>query len=127
VANDVQASDDVENIERVCQGAGYMEAQARLERDIDDTSHMVSYHYFVKEGEQYHMGKLAIEGVDAQGTQTLASRWKIKEGEPYSGDYVRDYLREVTRLLPRGATVTIKPQPDRRTKAVNVTLNFAPR
>lgn len=83
----------------------------------------VTYTFQVKEGELYHMGKLEIEGIDADQTKKLAQGWKLGEGEPYDSTYVNEFLKHTVLKVPghKWEWMTFE-QIDDADKTVNVRL-----
>jgi hypothetical protein len=53
--------------------------------------------------------------------------WRLKPGDTYSTDYVKEYLHEVSPLIPRTATIKVASNVNPQTKSVDVTLEFAAR
>jgi outer membrane protein assembly factor BamA len=60
----------------------------------------VSYNFQVTEGPLYHMGKLEIEGVEAEQARKLATGWKLGEGEPYDNTYMYQFLSHTLLRVP---------------------------
>lgn len=87
------------------------------------TGNTVKYSFDVTEGELYHMGKLEIEGVDADAVRKLASGWKLGEGEPYDNTYVHQFLEHTVLKVPgrKWEWMTFE-QIDDTQKTVNVRL-----
>ena len=83
----------------------------------------VKYSFAVTEGELYHMGKLEIEGVDAEAVRKLAAGWKLGEGEPYDNTYVHQFLAHTVLKVPgrKWEWMTFE-QIDDTQKTVNVRL-----
>jgi outer membrane protein insertion porin family len=83
----------------------------------------VTYTFTIVEGPQYHMGKLEIEGVDAQATHKLTQNWKLAEGEPYDNTYIQQFLSHTVLKIPGHKwSWTAVEQIDDVQKAVNVHL-----
>ncbi len=60
----------------------------------------VIYKFEVTEGELYHMGKVEIEGLDAEQVRKLLQAWKLGEGEPYDNTYVFQFLAHTVLKIP---------------------------
>ena len=73
------------------------------------------------------MGKLQINGVNPQGTSKLSSMWKLKPGDTYSTEYIKEYLREVSPLIPRSASIKVASNVNPKAKTVDMTPEFAAR
>jgi outer membrane protein assembly factor BamA len=87
------------------------------------TANTVAYEFVVKEGELYHMGKLEIEGVEAEQSRKLAQGWKLGEGEPYDATYIQQFLAHTLLKVPghKWSWLTFE-QVDDAQKTVNVRL-----
>jgi outer membrane protein assembly factor BamA len=83
----------------------------------------VTYRLEVKEGELYHMGKVEIEGIDAEQAHKLMQGWKLGEGEPYDNTYVNQFLAHTVLKIPghKWEWMTFE-QIDEAQKTVNVRL-----
>jgi outer membrane protein assembly factor BamA len=83
----------------------------------------VTYTFTVAEGPLYHMGKLEIEGVDAQATHKLTQNWKLAEGDPYDNTYIQQFLAHTVLKIPGHKwSWTAVEQIDDVRQAVNVHL-----
>ena len=126
-ANDVEIHDDLDDVKKLYGARGYVMAQATADPEPNDAAHTVVYRVTVKEGDQYRMGKLEISGVNAEGTAKLENMWRLKPGDPYSTEYLREYLRSVGPMIPRTATVKTMSNVNQQTKTVDVTLQLGAR
>ena len=83
----------------------------------------MNYKFQITEGELYHMGKLEIEGIDAEQTHRLMQGWKLGEGEPYDNTYIQQFLQHTVLKVPgrRWEWMTYE-QIDDALKTVNVRL-----
>jgi hypothetical protein len=85
----------------------------------------VSYDFAVKEGDLYHMGKLELEGFDAELTRKLNESWKLERGAPYDSTYLKQFLIQTLPLAHgRQRDWVIFEQIDFAQKAVNVRLQM---
>ncbi|HEY6309138.1 MAG TPA: POTRA domain-containing protein [Candidatus Angelobacter sp.] len=83
----------------------------------------VTYTFQVKEGDQYYMGRLEIEGFDAETTRKLTESWKLAPGAPYDNTYLQQFLvRTLALTHGRQTDWLIFEQPDDAEKIVNVRL-----
>ena len=55
----------------------------------------------IKEGLQYRMGLLKIDG-KSEAAEALQSHWEVKPGEPYDPGYLDQFLARNRELLPEG-------------------------
>ncbi|HEY7405858.1 MAG TPA: POTRA domain-containing protein [Candidatus Angelobacter sp.] len=85
----------------------------------------VAYKFEVTEGELYHMGKVEIEGLDAEQVRKLLLAWKLGEGEPYDNTYVQQFLAHTVLKIPGHKWQWMSSeQIDDAQKAVNVRLQL---
>lgn len=83
----------------------------------------VNYRLQVKEGDLYYMGKVEIEGIDAEQAGKLIQAWKLGEGQPYDNTYVNQFLAHAVLKIPgrKWEWMTFE-QVDDAQKTVNVRL-----
>jgi hypothetical protein len=55
----------------------------------------------LKEGQQYHMGKLQVFGPEEQ-SEALQRRWTLAAGAPFDASYPRKFLQDNRDALPQG-------------------------
>ena len=85
----------------------------------------VTYTFEVREGDLYRMGKLEIEGLDAENTRQLLQAWKLSPGSPYDDTYLRQFLTHaVVRIPGRRWEWVIAERLDEPQKTVNVHLQL---
>jgi outer membrane protein assembly factor BamA len=85
----------------------------------------VTYVFTVKEGDLYHMGRLEIEGFDAEVTRTLTESWKLASGAVYDSTYLSQFLLSTLPLAKgRQKEWRIVEQIDDPQKTVNVRLQI---
>jgi outer membrane protein assembly factor BamA len=125
-ADGVRVTLDAENLVKLYHSRGYMTAQVNPEARIDEDKSTVSYNLKIDERALYKMGELEIVGVDSQSKDRLREAWKLREGEPYNGDYKMSFLDGVRTLLPSGLhfTVQVSEDLDAKSKSVDVTIHF---
>ncbi len=83
----------------------------------------VTYVFTVKEGDLYHMGRLEIEGFDAEVTRKLTESWKLASGAVYDSTYLSQFLLSTLPLAKgRQKQWMIVEQIDDPQKTVNVRL-----
>jgi outer membrane protein assembly factor BamA len=74
---------------------GYMHAETRVDRNIDDKAKTVDILVHAVPGPQFLMGKLDIQGLDIESEPVMRKLWSMKEGKPYNGDYPQMFLQRV--------------------------------
>jgi len=98
-ANTVRLSDNLKDIQKLYGSRGYVAATIKVDADFDDAGANVVLHLNVSEGSVYHMGDLAIRGVDNSLEAKLRNLWKIRPGDVYNSTYLSEYLPEAHKLL----------------------------
>jgi outer membrane protein insertion porin family len=128
-ADAVQLVTDLEKVTKLYHSRGYMTARVTPKALLDDEKSTVHYDLYVVEGDQFKMGELEIIGLDSQAKAQLQTAWKLREGDPYNGEYPQQFVDETTRLLPRGVpwNVTIHEAVNEKDKTVDITVRFAAR
>lgn len=106
---------------------GYLTATFRPMPEFDDANRRVIYHYEVKEGQQYHMGALALRGFSDDEANRLKDRWKMQTGDVFDALYPSDFLKKNLReiMSPGAAPKDIKAdiKPDQQTLTVDVIIS----
>jgi|HubBroStandDraft_1064217.scaffolds.fasta_scaffold01242_7 outer membrane protein assembly factor BamA len=117
---------DIENVGKLYRSRGYMMAQIKLDAQFDDEKSTVHYDLKIVEGDLYKMGELEILGLDTQAKARMLAAWTLREGQPYSADYLKKFLADTGQLLPRGVqwAVTTHETPDTKDKTVEVEIHF---
>ena len=84
------------------------------------------YTFLVEEGDQYHMGELEIQGLDANATARVQGAWSLREGEPYDTGYAKRFLNEAIKVLPTDTQWSLDTQESVNVedKTVDVNLRF---
>jgi outer membrane protein assembly factor BamA len=125
-ANAVRLMRDEESLRKLYRSRGYMTAQIKHDAPMDDQNATVHYDFSIKEGDLYRMGELEILGVDSGSKDRLQNAWTLREGDPYDAEYIRKFLENAVRLLPRGLQYSTKLDEtlDSKDKTVDVTIRF---
>ncbi|HUM07051.1 MAG TPA: POTRA domain-containing protein [Terriglobales bacterium] len=128
-ADAVQLITDLENAIKLYRARGYMVARITPHPTLDDEKSAVHYELEVAEGDQFKMGDLEIVGLDSQAKAHLQAEWKLQEGDPYNGEYAKQFLDRTSQLLPRGVpwNISIHEAVNEKDKTVDVTLRFTAR
>ena len=128
-ADAVQLVADLENAVKLYRSHGYMIARVMPKPALDDEKSTVRYELVVAEGPQFKMGELEIRGLDSQATARLQASWKIAPGDPYNGEYAKQFLDQTRQMLPRGVPwdVNIHEAVNESDNTVDLTLRFTTR
>jgi outer membrane protein assembly factor BamA len=85
----------------------------------------VTYSFSVREGDLYRMGKLEIDGFDAETTRKLTESWKLPDGAAYDRTYMQKFLISTLPLAHgRQREWLVLEQVDGPQKTVNVRLQI---
>ena len=95
IANFELVQQGVDRIRNALRRSGYLNAQAAVERKIDDTRKTVDLTVRIDEGPQYTFGSLEIVGLDLHGEAAIRRMWAPKPGKPFNADYPDHFLDRV--------------------------------
>jgi len=113
---------------------GYLTMRVGSLPEFDDKTQKVSYKLEVREGPQYHMGKLIVTGFSESVAKSLNQEWKLKPGDVFDQGYPLEFSQKQLIQILRGTfeerRAQSKPAPniktgtniDRETLIVDVTL-----
>jgi outer membrane protein assembly factor BamA len=99
-ANTVRIGDNLKDIQKLYGSRGFVTATLAAKADFDDAASTVVIRIDVQEGFVYHMGELALRGLDNSLTAKLRNAWKIRPGDVYDATYLSEYLPVAQKLLP---------------------------
>jgi outer membrane protein insertion porin family len=108
-ANTVQLEDNLRAAQQLYGSRGYVTATIKANAEYDDTAATVAYHLVVTEGALYRMGELEFRGIDNQLTARLRAAWKIRPGDVYDATYLKEFLPQARKLLPRTMDWDVTP------------------
>ena len=125
-ANAMRLKGDLEAAEKAYGSKGYMKASITPEEVFDDANNTVRYVLHVTEGDQYRMGELELQGLDASATSKVRGAWTLREGEPYDAAYAKQFLNDAVKVLPTGVrwAIDIRESVNVEDKTVDVNLRF---
>lgn len=125
-ADAVRLIADLAGVDKLYRSRGYMAAQIRPEAHFDDEKGTVLYDVNIVEGDLYRMGEFEILGLDTQAKARMVDAWTLRQGQPYNAGYLKKYLNDTERLLPRGVrwATAVHETPDAKDKTVDVEIQF---
>lgn len=128
-ANAVQLDEDMGAVRKLYGTKGYLFARVEPTPTMDDTQSTVSYELNVAEGDQYRMGDLILDGLEADATKRFTEQWQMKKGEPYDNSYLPRFFSITYRDvgLRRPYDVVRKESINQQDKTVSVALHFMPK
>ena len=125
-ANFEEISESVDRIKKRFYRQGYMRADAKVERKINDKPRTVDIVVRLNEGPQFSFGTLSIEGLNLDGEAAVKKLWALKPGKPYNGDYPDYFLQRIKEdgLFENLHQTKAGVKVNEETRAVDVTLQF---
>jgi outer membrane protein assembly factor BamA len=115
---------------------GYLDVGFIPKPEFDDAAARLMIKITVKEGPQYHMGRLTVRGAGPADVIALEERWKLKRGDVFDTTYPERFLktdgREVLQRIAvawqaqgkRPPAISVETNPNRTTVLADVTLEF---
>jgi outer membrane protein insertion porin family len=106
---------------------GYLFAHLNPVPQLNDATLGMTIRVAVSEGAQYHMGTLAITGIDSGVAATLQKKWKLQPGAIYDATYLSRFMgdevehRRGLGIVPESFGPHVVP--DETTHVVNVTFS----
>jgi outer membrane protein assembly factor BamA len=99
-ADTVQLTNDLRIVQQLYGSRGYVTSTIKAQAQYDDAASTVSYVLAVNEGDVYHMGELEFRGIDNNLTARLRGIWKLRTGDVYDSNYLKEFLPQARKLLP---------------------------
>ena len=76
---------------------GYLDADVMPHAVLDQAAKGVAYSVAINEGPQYHMGKLTLSGLSAEGEKRIRQAWKMTPGAVFDEKAYEDFLDNGTK------------------------------
>ena len=126
VVDAVQLKADLDKVNQIYRTKGYINASVDPQVELDDAQGTASYKLTVKEGDQYKMGEVDLEGLDDKTKARAQEAWTLREGEPYDGSYAKRYLKTLRDVFPPNLNwkMVVHESVNENDKTVDVTLHF---
>jgi outer membrane protein assembly factor BamA len=123
--NAVQLNKDIDAIKQLYGSHGYMATQILATPEMNDTDFTAKYALRIQEGDIYKMGDLDIRGLDSRTTERMAAAWKIRAGDPYDGQYAKQFTKSAVNLLAgEDWNIVVHESVEEKDKTVDVSLHF---
>jgi outer membrane protein assembly factor BamA len=137
VANGLKFDQGIKAILKAYGREGYLDARVRPTPEFDDSAKKVTYKIDVSEGPQYRMGSLLFKGLAERDAKALRSSWTLRRGQVFDQGYLEEFFKNDSRSamqllseerkalgkpVPR---LEIKPNPNKQSLTVDVTLELA--
>ena len=89
---------------------GYLTVRIRSLPQFDDNAQKVVYKMDVREGPQYHMGKLMIKGLSESATKSFIQEWKLKPGDVFDQGYPLEFSQKQMGQILRSTSLERRSQ-----------------
>ena len=127
-ANWTEIQKGIWEAEKPVKRTGYNDAVIDPRRIFDDQQHILNLRLEVRKGPLYHFGTLTINGLPSNIEAKAREMWKKKPGDVYDFEYLREYFRELSRLVdPRLYKYGAEAKNEGGDHTMDVTLTFTPR
>jgi outer membrane protein assembly factor BamA len=131
VANEVKIERSLHEVQRAYGRKGYIAASVRPSQQFDDAARRVAYRFEVREGPQYRMGSLVVEGLPEADAARVRALWQLNPGEVFNADYPGLFAQRAAAALVRpggpALSVGVNMRPDAKTQTADVTITFRQR
>ncbi|HEY4086399.1 MAG TPA: POTRA domain-containing protein [Bryobacteraceae bacterium] len=124
--NGDEITNGIDKIREVLHGEGHLDAKVSVDRSIHDAAETVDVAFNVDPGPVYTFGKLTVNGLGLDGEAAIRKMWTVKPGDPYPGNYPKNFVDEVKKqgLFDNLGDISSIPSINHETRVVDVTLNF---
>lgn len=118
-----KAKDGVEAIRNLYTSHGYIDLRATPDFQVNSRKDRISLFVMIDQGGQYRVGKIVVLGFGSEGKSILNS--KIKSGDVFNWDVVRNFYKGYKWLMPADASVADdRIERNAKTRRVNLVLDF---
>lgn len=123
--DDIQQA--VTRIHDTLRGEGYLDATVSTGHAIHDANKTADVWFDVNPGALYTFGHLEVLGLGLDGEAAIRKMWSVKPGDPFPGGYPDRFAQAVKDegLFDNLGGITATPSINRKTRVVDVSLNFA--
>ncbi|MDZ4802719.1 MAG: POTRA domain-containing protein [Bryobacteraceae bacterium] len=113
-------------IERYLKRRGYLNAEAKITRKLNDKDHTVDITADVDPGPQYRMGRLDLVGLDITTEPHIRKMWALGAKAPFDFEYPDIFIKEMPNVLDSTGRMRPTVKPDSGTLTVDVIITFSP-
>lgn len=106
---------------------GYIFLSLKSRQEFADETRRVTYGFDLREGAQFRMGTLSVNGLAAADANRLKEKWALRPGDVYNASYIDEFLKKNLMTVGRPGTmqkIETSVKPDRQKLTVDVTLDF---
>ena len=125
-ANFDEVAQGIERIKRILRRTGYMLAETKIDRTINDKTKVVDLAIRIDQGPQFLFGILTIKGLDLTGEAEIKKLWALQQGKPFNADYPDFFLQRVKEdgVFDNLQKTKAQTKVDEQAHTVDVTLQF---
>lgn len=127
IADGLKISQALREVREAYGRKGYIFLSLKPQQEFADETRRVTYKFDVKEGSQFRMGTLAVNGLAAADAKRLKEKWTLRSGDVYNASYVDEFLKKNLMAVARPGMmqkIETSVKPDRQKLIVDVTLDF---
>lgn len=124
VVNFEEIKANVDRITRQFKSKGYLHAESRVDRAVNDKEQIVDLVVEVKTGQIYTYGKLDIRGLDLYGEPAVRKVWGAREGTPFDPEAPEAFLKETQTMFDDLGSTSSETKVNEAARTVDVTLVF---
>lgn len=124
VVNFDEVKANAARITRQFKSKGYLHAESRLDRTVNDKERTVDLVVDVTTGEIYTYGKLDIRGLDLFGEPAVRKAWGAREGKPFDPEAPEAFLKEAEAMFDDLGSTSSETKVNEAARTVDVTLIF---
>jgi hypothetical protein len=123
VMNDDKLWEGIESIKQLYAQKGYIEINVGVTGGIDHTKHRVDVTLEIREGKQYRVGTIKVDGLGLKMETLLRS--SLEPGQVFDGTIIKRFVTENKETLPTDAAERdLSIQRDSEEGAVNLVFDF---
>jgi outer membrane protein insertion porin family len=106
---------------------GYIFLSLKPKQEFADETRRVTYAFDIREGAQFRMGALTVNGLASADANRLKEKWALRPGDVYNASYIDEFLKKNLMTVARPGTmqqIETSVKPDRQKLIVDVTIDF---
>jgi outer membrane protein assembly factor BamA len=130
VANELKIDKSLHQAEQAYGRKGYLTVAFRPAQDFDDATRRVTYRFDVREGPQYRMGALSIEGLNETEAARVRALWQLKPGEVFDQSYAAGFAQKaIAGIITPGRRISAgtNVKPNAQAQTADVMISFRQR
>lgn len=98
VADVVELQTNLHEAEKLYGVMGMLRAHVEPKPSYDDAAATVGFELAVTEGPVFKMGTVQFSGLKQSEIEEMRSRWKLKLGETYNSEYLKEFLKSTVSI-----------------------------